>query len=168
MSQKEKRRAASDEPRAETAGTATATATTVAPPINAPPETQAEAQAAAPAVPYDRYKIVPWADTAGRQFSQLCSRDGKADKFMSAVNVEHKFNDGYVMQAKVNYEIPATSVDEAFEKFDAAKAAIVAEAVAEMEHQHLHAQLLGQLPPRPTGAVPMPIPGGRGKKRLVH
>jgi hypothetical protein len=151
--------AASDEPRAtsqEAAGTQPPV------PIEAAPPSAGEA-------PYSRFEVRHFADTDGRQFTHLLNYDGQPDRFVAAGVFEKAYPDHTGGRQAYRFIIPATCVDEAFARFDAAKAKAVKDAEAELDHQHMVAALTNQLPGPPPGQMaPVPLQGRGKPKRTIH
>jgi len=139
----------------ETAQAASQDATKAAPPPAEPP--------------YSRFEVRVFADTKGRQFTHLFSYDGQPDRFVAAGVFEKAYPDDTGGRQAYQFAIPATCVDEAFEKFDEARAKAVKDAEAELDHQHMVAALTNQLPGPPPGQM-APVPRQRrGKpKRIIH
>jgi len=119
--------------------------------------------------PYSRFDVFSHVDTDGRKFTHLRNRDGQPDRFLAADVFEKAYPDHTGGRQTYQFVIPATCVDEAFEKFDDAKAKAVKDAEAELDHQHMVAALTNQLPGPPPGQM-APVPRQRrGKpKRIIH
>jgi hypothetical protein len=117
---------------------------------------------------YSRFEMRLYGDTEGRRFTMLVNRDGHPVSFRASVLVEKAWPDGVGGRQTVDFDIPALHVDEAFDKYDEAKAAAVNAGMDDLDHKHLAAALGNRLPGPPTG-VPLPMPGRRDKrKRLIH
>lgn len=140
------------------------------------PATETPATAATPtsAAPYSKFEMRVYGDTAGRRFTMLVNRDGDPTLFTASGVFKKAYPDDTSGRQAYQFVIPATCVDEAFEKFDAAKAAAEKDAEKELDHQHMVAALSGQLPgppipampPMPADMAPVPI-RGRGKRRRI-
>jgi len=130
--------------------------------------------AAAPAAPATparatQYEVLSYADSQGRAFSEFRSRDGSPDRFKGLATVERRWSDGVGARQAFPFEIDARSVDEAFARYDEAKAAAVKAGGEELDRQHARAVLTGATPAAgaalPIGPRHPPARGPRGGER---
>jgi len=146
-------------------------ATATPPGVGDGPLTQTPSATAAdkPAVPpaYAQFEVINWADTLGRAFVELRGRMGEAPIYRGVVPIERRFLDGLGFRGQRPFDIAATCVDEAFQKFDAARDAARAAGEEEADRDHTRAVLSGQIPPRPQMRMPPGLPQGtqRGRRR---
>ena len=115
-----------------------------------------------PVVPYSRFEIRLYGDTAGRQFSRLINRDGQPDKFRGSIVIAKAWPDGMGKTQQYPFEIPALAVDDAFAKYDEAREAARAKGDADLEHWHL------QLVLQARGPMPPPNARGRGGRKIIQ
>jgi len=117
---------------------------------------------------YSRFEMRLYGDTEERRFTMLVNRDGHPVSFRASVLVEKVWPDNVGGRQTVDFDIPALHVDDAFLKYDEARAAAVKAGMDDLDHKHLAAALANRLPGPPQG-VPLPMPGRRDKRKpLIH